>query len=257
MTRVLQLTDLHLLEAPQQRLLGVRTEQTLAAVLDAALTRHRPAAVVLSGDIAHDPTPAVYRRCRQLLEARLPGVPLLAVPGNHDAWAAFDEVFAGLDRVRLGAWGLLGFDSHRDDHPEAVFDAAALRALQQRCAAEPAEHLLLVTHHPPVDVGSTWLDKDRLGSGGGPPEVLDWAAVESRVNALLFGHVHQPVDSRYHGLRLLGCPSTCFQFTPGSTRFSVDDALPGYRWLELQADGRFDTGVERLQAWPAGAREAH
>jgi len=256
MTRVLQLTDLHLLEAPRQRLLGVRTEQTLAAVLDAALAQHRPAALVLSGDLAHDPSPDVYRRCRQLLEARLPGVPLLAVPGNHDAGAAFDEVFAGLDRVRLGAWSLLGFDSHRDHNPAAVFDAAALRDLAQRCAAESAEHLLLVTHHPPIDVGCPWLDKDRLGSGGGAPEVLDWAAGEGRVRALLFGHVHQPVDSVHGGLRLLGCPSTCFQFTPGSQRFSVDAALPGYRWLVLHGDGRFDTAVARLEAWPAGAREA-
>jgi len=255
MKRLLQLTDLHLLAAAQQRLLGVCTERTFTAVLDAALAQARPDVVVLSGDLAHDPLPAVYGRCRQAIEARLPGVPLLAVPGNHDAGEAFAGVFAGRDRVRLDGWTLLGFDSHRDDQTGAVFDADALHRLQQRCAAEPVAHLLLVTHHPPIDVGARWLDRDRLSSGSGPPEVLDWAAAEGRVRAMLFGHVHQPVDAVHRGLRLLGSPSTCFQFTPGSSRFSVDGALPGYRWVDLQDDGRFDTRVERLPAWPAGARE--
>ena len=39
---------------------------------------------------------------------------------------------------------------------------------------------------------------------------------------------------------------TCFQFVPGSTEFSVNDTAPGYRLIELYADGRVESGVIRL-----------
>jgi Icc protein len=61
--------------------------------------------------------------------------------------------------------------------------------------------------------------------------------------------VHQQVDVVHHGLALLATPSTCFQFEPGSRRFAIDRSAdsgrPGYRWLELHADGRVRTEVGR------------
>jgi Icc protein len=49
-----------------------------------------------------------------------------------------------------------------------------------------------------------------------------------------------------NGVRLLGSPSTCVQFAPGSEHFKVGDQAPGYRWLRLHPDGGLETGVSRV-----------
>ena len=57
---VLQVTDCHLLPSPDATLLGVRTTDSLAAVLDAACTERMPDAVLATGDLAQAPTPKTY-----------------------------------------------------------------------------------------------------------------------------------------------------------------------------------------------------
>jgi Icc protein len=54
------------------------------------------------------------------------------------------------------------------------------------------------------------------------------------------------MDIKTNTYRVLGTPSTCFQFTPGSTEFRVNDTAPGYRLIELYADGRVESEVIRL-----------
>ena len=60
------------------------------------------------------------------------------------------------------------------------------------------------------------------------------------------GHIHQVMDVTVDGVRILGTPSTCFQFTPESNTFSLDTAAPGYRLIKLYADGRIESGITRL-----------
>ena len=67
-----------------------------------------------------------------------------------------------------------------------------------------------------------------------------------QVRAVLWGHVHQEIDQRRNGVRLIASPSTCIQFEPGSEDFKVGEQAPGYRWLRLLPDGGLDTGVERV-----------
>lgn len=67
------------------------------------------------------------------------------------------------------------------------------------------------------------------------------------VRGLVSGHVHQASDQSLGGLRLLTTPSTCAQFLPGSEDFALDTRPPGWRWLELHADGRIETQVHWLE----------
>jgi Icc protein len=69
----------------------------------------------------------------------------------------------------------------------------------------------------------------------------------SGVKGILWGHVHQQIDRAHNGVALMGSPSTCVQFAPGSERFKADDSAPGYRWLELQPDGSVLSGVSRVE----------
>ena len=67
-----------------------------------------------------------------------------------------------------------------------------------------------------------------------------------QIRGVVWGHVHQQFDGMYKDIKLMSSPSTCIQFLPNSKNFAVDDATPGYRWLDLHPDGRIETGVERI-----------
>ena len=81
-------------------------------------------------------------------------------------------------------------------------------------------------------------------------EFLKCVAQYPQVKALLWGHVHQQLDSLYDGphgaLQLMATPSTCIQFKPQSPYFALDGLQPGYRLLELKADGSISTNVYRV-----------
>ena len=242
---VLQITDLHLLEHTGDRLLGVDTTASLRAVLATALAEREPAAMLVTGDIAHEPSASTYRRCRQLLDEHFQG-PLLCLPGNHDCLAPMAAAGLPMQPLHLPGWWLAGWDTHEDERGGARFAPDAWDALNAWVeAATPCG--LIATHHPLVEVGCPWLDKDRLSNA---EELLECLGNMVSVKAVVFGHAHQVVDQQRRNLHLLGAPSTCFQFKPGSASFAVDDTAPGYRWLHLFADGRLDTKVGRVDGFP-------
>jgi 3',5'-cyclic-AMP phosphodiesterase len=47
-------------------------------------------------------------------------------------------------------------------------------------------------------------------------------------------------------VQLMASPSTCIQFAPDQPDFTIDAAMPGYRWFDLHADGTLRTGVSRV-----------
>ena len=73
---------------------------------------------------------------------------------------------------------------------------------------------MVCLHHPPVPMGSKWLDTVGLDNGD---EFLASAGRSGRVRAAIFGHVHQDYDDVHDGIRLLATPSTCRQFLPAAT----------------------------------------
>ena len=66
-------------------------------------------------------------------------------------------------------------------------------------------------------------------------------AGSKKPRAVLFGHVHQAIDEQHDGVQVIGTPSTCRQFMPGSESFAVDDRPPAYRQLELNDDGTIES----------------
>ncbi|MGE0625000.1 MAG: metallophosphoesterase [Pseudomonadales bacterium] len=242
---LLQITDLHL-RAPQgATLMGVDTWHSADAVLSRALAERRPDALLVTGDVAHDPLPDVYEGCRRWLDGRYDG-PRLVLPGNHDVLSVMGAL-AQPAVLELGRWTVVGLDSHVDDEPSAEVDEAELATLRRRCADAQGAHILLATHHPPVVVGSPWLDRDRIQNGS---ELLEWLSEHTTVRAMVFGHAHQELASAHRQILLFGTPSTCIQFEPHTERFSVDEQKPGYRWLELGVDGTVRSHVQRLGDYP-------
>jgi Icc protein len=245
--RLLQISDSHF-TAPGRTLLGVDTRDSLDALLARACAQPVDA-VIASGDLAHDPEPAVYRRFETALRNHWSG-PVLYLPGNHDLTAPLQATLGTRQNLGLGAWEVLAFDSHEDHSVGSAFGREEREALAERIRLSPAQFLLLACHHPPLPVGCPWLDKDCIPAGR---ELLESCAADPRVRGLVFGHVHQAFEAAVGAVKVLGTPSTCFQFEPGSARFSIDRSpatgVPGYRWLELYDDGTLRTEVARMTGY--------
>ena len=197
--------------------------------------------VVVTGDIIQDDSPGAYEHFRQLLcNLKLS---VYCVPGNHDVRALMRDALADPPFYYCGSvehdnWLITGIDSCVTDDAGGLVSADELERLDSLLTNSTASHVMICLHHPPVAMGSKWLDTVGLRNGD---EFLARIAAHGNVRLAIFGHVHQPYDAEHNGIRIIATPSTCRQFAPGSDEFAMGDSPPGYRRISLWADGRFDT----------------
>ena len=244
--RVLQLTDLHLRDPSERTLLGVNTEESFLKTLACALLDGTPPdLLLLTGDLAEDPSPQCYQRLQAQLQ-RLP-FPSLCIPGNHDdpkimAQHLMSDEKGIVSHYQLGPWKLVGINSASPNRPSGLIpqdELARLRGILNE-AQEP--YALIALHHHPVESGSPWMDSMRLMNS---KDLLNLVTESPKVRGLVFGHIHQEMDVLWGSLRLLGTPSTCVQFAPGADAFRLDQKPTGYRWLMLKDQGDIDSIVGR------------
>jgi len=254
--RLLHVTDPHLFGDPGREIYDVNTAASLRRVLQEAFDAGvaAPDAILVTGDIGDDESEQAYRNFRAMLQGF--GIPVLCLPGNHDAPRLMAQLLEGdgfqyCGRADLGAWGVVLLDSHLPYDPSGYLAAPELKRLDADLHAFAGRHVLVCLHHPPVPVGSAWLDGLGLRNNR---EFLDVIDRHPQVRAVLAGHVHQAFDQRRGGVRYLTTPSTCAQFTPQTANCVMDLRPPGYRWLTLLADGSIETEVMWLRDWELRAR---
>lgn len=239
---VLQLSDPHLLAEPGARLRGVPTATTLADVLALALARH-PAIdrIVLTGDLAHDESPATYQALRTLLGPHVEHARPL--PGNHDDRTALRSAFPELDGAaddpigfaeRVGGWCLVGLDSRLPGEDAGRLGPGQLAWLQQTLAAHAHVPTVIFVHHPPVPTGHPVLDTMGLRDADALAAVL---ADAPWVRAICHGHIHRDSEAWLGETPVLGAPSTAFQFPAHPDHGAYDLRPPGARVLWLTDDG--------------------
>lgn len=246
--RLLQITDTHLFADHSDTLLGLDTGASFRSVV--ALARREfpaPDAILATGDLAQDASTDAYRQLAVGLGEF--GAPVYWIPGNHDdpavAEATLTDSWFRRERsfVRDG-WQVILLDSSVPGSVAGRVGEAELERLAGCLKAHPDHHALVCLHHQPEPVGSRWLDGLGLENQA---ELMGLLESFPQVRGVLWGHVHQEYANRRGNIRMLASPSTCLQFRPGSRDFSIDDAVPGYRWLELADDGAIRTGVSRVR----------
>ncbi|SPW32350.1 3',5'-cyclic adenosine monophosphate phosphodiesterase CpdA [Edwardsiella tarda] len=175
--------------------------------------------------------------------------PCLWLPGNHDFQPAMVDALAqagvqASKRALLGdQWQIVLLDSQVVGVPHGELSDYQLEWLEQALLSEPQRHTMILLHHHPLPSGCTWLDQHSLRNAHALDEIL---RRHPRVKTLVCGHIHQELDLDWNGCRLLATPSTCVQFKPLCTNFTIDTISPGWRYLDLYPDGRVTTAVHRL-----------
>lgn len=245
---LLQITDTHLFASVDTTQRGINTQASLDAVLDRARTDPRwpPDVIVVTGDIVHDESRAGYLRFRKILEAL--GPPAFCVPGNHDDPAVLEECLSAAQvhvcgDTQIGTWRVILLSTFGEGEVAGVLGSTELARMEATLEKFSGEHTLICMHHPPIPMGSAWLDAPGLRNA---EAFLNLVRRHTQVRAVLWGHVHQASDRHVDGVRFMSTPSTCAQFRPDSDEFSVDDLPPGMRWLTLNPDGGLTTEVVRI-----------
>jgi Icc protein len=251
--RLVQFTDTHLLDDPDGILRGARTLPRLQACIAHAQRHFFPVDVVaVTGDIVHD-DPRAYGIV-ELLFGTL-GVPVLLIPGNHDLPAEMRRRFnhapfqvGGEYRTRNG-WQILLLESWFADSEdgEGRLGEEQVRQVRQSLAQGVGPHAFVFLHHPPIAMESPALDKlglldadALLAAIGGNP----------RVRGVCWGHAHQGLDIYAKGdVRFMCTPATSMQFRPRQPAFQVDERPPGYRVIDLRADGSIASEVVWLEGY--------
>lgn len=233
---------------------GKKVQPQVDAVLEAAQNHlyWPPDLLALTGDIADETEEDAFRAVYRRLAERLAGlnIRVCCIPGNHDHSALLNQLFTEqgartTGAIRLGEWEIISLDSSVPGCVGGELSAEQLTQINEIMAESSAAHLLVMLHHPVIEINCRWLDEMRVSNGGELLEVLEaWSGGK----AVIWGHAHQEFDETRLGIRLLGAPAACpVQFKPLSDEFALDeDNSAGFRWCLLHEDGTIDTGVERV-----------
>jgi 3',5'-cyclic-AMP phosphodiesterase len=242
---LIQLTDLHI-AASEDTTWGLDTYRSFDAALSQAARSFPNAELLLTGDLAQEPVPETYERIRvRLAEFKQP---VHCIPGNHDDPRLLEAVLRGgsFETKRqwcADGWQIVLLDSTGPHENIGTLADAELEHLERSLSAQPELHTLVCLHHHPVPIRSRWMDAMALSN---PEPFLAILDRHTQVRGVIFGHIHQAFEHERKGVRYLGSPSTCVQFVNGSPEFATTDLPPGFRHLELHADGSIATKVHYL-----------
>ncbi len=232
---IVQLSDLHL-AADGQPLFGMvdADAHLRAALRHLVASGVAPAAIVVTGDIAHAGAPDGYRRARELLEpvASDVGAQLVWVSGNHDRRPEFralllDQEPSGdeLDSVHdLEGLRLVVLDTSVPGQEHGELADHQLRWLAQVLATPAPRGTVLAMHHPPIPVVIAPSDGIELHG----QERLAAVLRGTDVRAIIAGHLHYATTSSFAGIPVSVAAASCY---------TVDPLGPG-GWVRGQDGGQ-------------------
>jgi Icc protein len=240
--RIIQISDCHVSADSDALYRGQSADANFQIILH-LVRKWNPALVLLTGDVSEDGSRESYERTSGLFAQT--GVPVLALPGNHDDIEMMSRYFRmgpwdGPYVTEVENWTLILLDSTEPDRISGCFSTSYLKRVQASLQNKDGGYTLVALHHQPVPVGAPWIDRYMLESPQRFIEVIDQSP---RVRCIGWGHVHHDFQLQRKGVTLLGAPSTAANSIPGAQRFTLDPAGPACRWLELSPRGEVVTGL--------------
>ncbi|MCH5145652.1 phosphodiesterase [Desulfovibrio sp. UIB00] len=235
--RILQLSDTHLRGDHSLSFRVVDTRRCLdEAVAHVKSLTQQPDIIVITGDLADSGDLNAYHILHDEL---LPfGVPVYAVPGNHDRrdrlrevmphWCPAKEDIAPYlcytveeENLRLIMMDSMSPGSHSGHFPAETGDW-----LERELAKRPDTPTMFFMHHPPFVTGMGAMDE--------PFENVErFAAIVERnpQMRLSFGHMHRPIVTEWHGRIAMTAPAVSMQIDldlspEGGDNFRME--TPGY-----------------------------
>lgn len=265
---IAQITDIHIGFEPgnPEELNAQRLRAVVARLVEGP---NRPDLVLLSGDLTEFGDPAGYARLIELIAPL--DMPLRVMTGNHDEraplLAAFPETATNDGFVQyvedLGGLRLIALDTLEPGRHGGGFCDVRAAWLAAMLAEAPDTPTLIAMHHPPIVSGLHWLDggADELWIG----RFRDAIAGHDQIVAIVSGHLHRTIHTRFAGVPLTVVPSTAAVVAldlnaadpeAPDGRPTITAEPPGYalhRWDGAQLITHFES-VPLEGEWPVLAR---
>ncbi|MCO7227410.1 3',5'-cyclic-AMP phosphodiesterase [Pleionea sp. CnH1-48] len=245
--RIVQVTDPHIFAEPEGKLLGLSTRVSFEAIL-ARIQKEEiaPDLLLATGDLSQDASEPAYQYLLDKFHQL--NYPCFWVPGNHDDADLMEHTLVGQNvlphkRILTPHWQIVLLNSVVKGKVYGNLAATELEFLSNALKEFPERHLMVVLHHQPVNVGSSWLDKLGLRNAD---ELFEILAQHEQKTSVIWGHVHQDFEDTQNDIQLIATPSTCVQFARESEDFAAGQESPGYRYLNLYNDGRIESWVHRV-----------
>ncbi|TQE98805.1 MAG: phosphodiesterase [Spiribacter salinus] len=257
MTRILQISDLHIM--PEGQLFHGKID-TAAALQDmlTGLAGLLPVIgpverLVISGDLTETGCEGAYDHLRAIME-KAP-LPWCAIPGNHDSRAAMRAFAAGADwmpgdgpinwREDLDDVTILGLDTLVEGAAHGSVSEQTLEWLTATLRDLAGRPVLVFMHHPPFATGITAMDAIGL-----TPHPRLEAVLRDHVGPVQIacGHVHRMIKGQYAGRQVTIAPGTSHavglnlqidagpEFIPRHSGAILHDIGLGWRSLLISPD---------------------
>jgi Icc protein len=212
---IAQITDIHLGFEPGN------PDEFNRQRLDCALRslrkmEPRPDLLLATGDLADAGDDLESYARLKLAVADLP-FPVYFALGNHDGRDAFRATFPdapmpdGFHQYAIEDFPLriLVLDTLEEGRHGGNFCETRAGWLSERLAEAPERPTLIVLHHPPIESGLSWMTENPEAEWVKRLEAI--VAAKGNIVAVIAGHLHRPVVTRWAGTVLAICPSTAPQ----------------------------------------------
>jgi Icc protein len=240
--RIVQISDCHVSADLGREYRGINPHRNLKNLMQKVKAK-KPDLLLATGDLSEDGSRESYRLLKKYLG--IAGVPVLALPGNHDEPDLLADVFPGspVDSIAVsehGPWQIIRLNSCVPGRPEGHLTDEALTALETLLSTDKQRPRLISVHHQPIPVANPWIDKYPLDN---PSRLLQLIDETPGVKIVLWGHIHHSFATELGGTAMLGSPSSAINSLAAVKRFTADPAGPACRWLQLNSDHTFLTGI--------------
>ena len=225
MTTLIQLSDPHLLPARHLQHGVVDTAAALEAALETVASAGiSPAALLLTGDLADDGSPAAYHRLHALVQpvADRLGAAVIPAMGNHDDRAAFRSALLSTAPTtepyyavhRVGALRIVVLDSTVPGRHHGRLDQDQLDRLRVELSRPADQGTVLVVHHPPLPSPVPSVHRLRLHDADRLGEVIEG----TDVRIVLTGHAHYAGCGSLAGIPVWVSPACSYRIDPVAPR---------------------------------------
>ncbi|WP_371054742.1 phosphodiesterase [Rhodosalinus sp. K401] len=217
MTRILQISDLHIMPEEQLFKGTIDTAAALRKILS-GLAGLLPAIgpverLVISGDLTETGCEGAYDHLRAIM-AEAP-LPWCAIPGNHDSREAVRAVVAQDElmpdegpinwREDLDGITILGLDTLVEGVAHGAVSDATLEWLEVTLRDLRHRPVLIFMHHPPIDTGISAMDAIGLTPN---PRFEDLLRDHDGPVQIACGHIHRMITGQFAGRQVTVAPGT-------------------------------------------------
>jgi Icc protein len=245
--KIIQISDCHLFtDIHKIGYNNINPFRSLEAIL-AEVKVHRPDVLLVTGDISGDGTAQSYQYFSDLINQIKIQCRIGVIPGNHDNQeqliANIPEEYLWVNNPQLllpNHWHIHLLNTQYQDTIGQISEQS-LSSLTEYLDQHSKDYHLLAAHHHPIPCGG-WMDKHEWTNR---QKFNDVVAKYQSVKAVLYGHIHMPIEKQKAQCLYMACPATCWQFA-NLESFATNELKPGFRVINLLENGQITTSIQRL-----------